>query len=597
MKIVFLACAILVLAVTLTGIISYFVTRSAVVDKLKNRDLIYIAESIASKVDDRLERAKETARLLAQDPAVMAWLVDAERNEQLGEYSKQKLDDIASRYDYANSFIVSRQTGQYWAERHRMLQIMKPHDPDSRWFYDALQSQQPVSLNIDYNIGRQETFVFVNALIGEATSPLGVAGVGLSIQYIAAEFQKYKEGSAGRLWLIDRQGKILLSDQAEQNGYYLNDFIPPEILAQLLQHEDRVRALDYQDSYGQIMDLVGETIQSGQWLIVYQVPREESIGFLNTIKWNGAIASCVALLVMILLFYIVAHKIADPLKRAIALTELMEQEIADRTEEISEQNTKILDSIDYAKRLQESILARPDELQTVLKDYFILWQPRDLVGGDFYWVRQIDAKRSLVAIADCTGHGVPGAFMTMAVNSVLTQLAQQQDNINPALILQQVNQRMREILHRNKQNKMTDDGLDMALCYIEAGKKLLFAGAHLPLYIYRRGEVQILPGDRQSLGYERAREDFPFTVHSWDISPGDRFYLTTDGYLDQNGGKQDFSFGKRRFIQLLTSLAENSIDEQKDAIVQALAEYSQGQPQRDDITVIGFSFDSIDYVD
>jgi serine phosphatase RsbU (regulator of sigma subunit) len=591
-KVVVFACLIIVLAVVLTGSISYLITRNAVVDKLKSRDLVYVIESISSKIDGRIARAKETSLMLAKDPAVIQWIAGAEQDERLGEYSKAKINDIAQNYDYANAFIVSAITNHYWAEGSKLIQVMSEKDPNAKWFYDALQSGKAIDLNIDYNSGRKDTFVFINALVGNTGHPLAVAGVGLSLKDISREFQKYKFGEKSNLWLVDSKGKIHLSDDMNQNGQYLNDFVPTNVSSQVIQDKETMssqpKVIEYMDATGETVDLAYQATKSTDWKLVVQIPRSESIAILGSIKLNTGIASLLSLVLMIFVFYFVSHRIADPLKRALLLTKEMEEQVIERTRELAEKNQKIIDSIDYAKMLQESVLATAEELRAVLGDYFILWRPRDIVGGDFYWVRRIDADRKLVAVADCTGHGVPGAFMTMALNSTLKHIVDQ-NHIEPADILAELNRRMKEILHRNDQSRVADDGLDIGICYIEKDERLLFAGAKIPLYIHRGNQVHIIKGDNRSIGYRRSSGDLVFTNHNWEVQPGDRLYLATDGYVDQNGGEKDYSLGRKRLMQAIMEQSAKQLPEQLTAFEMVLSEYMGDEPQRDDITLVGFS--------
>ncbi|SMC51762.1 SpoIIE family protein phosphatase [Sporomusa malonica] len=591
-KVVVFACFIIVLAVVLTGGISYFITRNAVVDKLKSRDLVYIIESISAKIDGRVERAKETSLILAKDQAIIQWIASAEKDEKLGEYSKAKINEIAQNYDYANSFIVSAITKNYWAEGSKIIKVMSKTDPNASWFYEALKSRKAVDLKIDYDSGRRDTFVFLNALVGDVEHPIAVTGVGLSLKDIAQEFQRYKFGEKSNLWLVDSKGKIHLSDDFSHNGRYLNDFVPSSVVSQVIQDKDDISSkpqiIEYIDAHGETVDLAYQSTKSTDWKVVFQIPRSESIAILGNIKLNTAIASLVALLLMIFVFYTVSRRIADPLKRALLLTQEMEKQVNERTRELAEKNQRIIDSIDYAKRLQESILPTAEELRTILGDYFILWKPRDIVGGDFYWVRRIDDDRSLVALADCTGHGVPGAFMTMAVNSILNHIVDQ-NHTDPADILAELNRRMKATLHRNDQCRMVDDGLDIAICCIEKNERLTFAGAKIPLYIKRGDQIHVIKGDKRSIGYRRSSNDLEFTNHSWEIEAQDRFYLTTDGYIDQNGGVKDYPLGRKKLIQAIIEQDAKPLPEQQEAFEAVLSNYMGNESQRDDITIVGFS--------
>ena len=591
-RVVAFACLIIVLAVMLTGGVSYFITRKAVVEKLKSRDLVIVVDSIASKIDDRIARAKETALILAKDPTIIQWVVGAETDERLGEYSKMKINDLAKGYDYANAFIVSAVTRHYWSEGSQLLQVMSETDPNASWFFDALKSGKAVSLKIDYNSGRQDTFVFLNSLVGDVGNPVAVAGVGMSLKELAQEMQHYKFGDKSNLWLADNTGKIHLSDDFRQNGKYLNDFVPPEVSFQILGDSNKPmtspQILEYVDKNGEIVDLAFQSTKSTDWKLVYQIPRSESIAILGNVKLNTALASLISILVMIFIFYVVSQRIADPLKRALQITQEMEKQVMARTVELAEKNRKIMDSIDYAKRLQEAVLAPPEELRSVLGDCFVLWKPRDIVGGDFYWVKRIDDDTSLFALADCTGHGVPGAFMTIAVNTILNHLVAE-GYAKPSDILAELNRRVKATLHRNDHDQMTDDGLDIGICLLVRKQHLQFAGARMQLFISRENQVKVIAGDKKSIGYRRSRNDLAFTDHDWDIQVGDRFYMTTDGYVDQNGGEKDFSMGKSRFLQIIDANAAQEMSRQKQGFEQALFEYMGTEPQRDDITVIGFA--------
>lgn len=592
-RVVALACVIILLAVVVTGSISYFITRNAVVEKLKTRDLVFIIESISAKIDGRIDRAKETSLILAKDPALIQWVAGAETDERLGEYAKTKIDQIARSYDYANSFVVSAVTNHYWAEGSKLMQVMSPADPDAKWFYDALNAGKAVDLNIDYNSGRQDTFVFLNALVGDASQPIAVTGVGLSLKEIAGEFQRYKFGEKSNLWLVDSRGKIHLSDNLEHNGRYLQDFVPKDVVSQVIGDKagasSATRVIEYKNVQGETVDLAYQPTKSTDWKVVFQIPRSESIALLGNIKFNTAVTGLITLTLMIFVFFIVSHRIADPLKRALLLTKEMEKQVSERTRELAQKNQEIVDSIDYAKRLQESILATPAELGDVFADYFVLWRPRDIVGGDFYWVKRIDAATSFIALADCTGHGVPGAFMTMAVNTLLNHIVDE-NYTDPAAILAELNRRVKETLHRNDRGQMTDDGLDIGICRIDQHERQLsFAGAKICLYINSESQVTVLKGGSKSIGYRRSARNMEFSSQSWQIKSGDKFYLTTDGYVDQNGGEKDYPLGRKRLLQIISGQSREAMSLQGKAFEAALREYMGTEAQRDDITVVGFS--------
>jgi len=595
MKVVVLACIIIVVSIVMTSSISYFITQRAVVDKLKSRDMVYIIGSMASKIDGRLERAKEVSLILAKDPAIIQWVVGAETDERLGDYAKTQITGISHDYDYSNAFIVSNVTKHYWAEDARLISIMSESNPEHNWFFKALQSNKAVNLNIDSNKMRgDDTFVFVNALMKDQDTPVAIVGVGLILKDIAQEFKSYKFGEQSSLWLVDRQGKIHLAGNIENIGMYLNDFVTPSIVTQIMENESSVspnqpQVIEYTNQSGETMDLVYQVTKSTDWKLVFQIPRRESIAILSTIKVNAGIAGLISLFVLIFIFYFISQRIANPLKRAIILSQEMEKQVSERTQELSEKNQKIMDSIDYAQRIQESILPPKGELTSIFGDHFIMWKPRDRVGGDFYWARKIDNNKSLLAVIDCTGHGVPGAFMTMAVNSILSHIVDEVWD-NPAVIIQELNKRVKETLHRNQSSSMTDDGLDIGICYVEEKKRLVFAGAKISLAVKRADQVYHIKGDKKSIGYRRSDNDLEFVNNAWKIEDRDIFYLTTDGYLDQNGGEKDYSLGHKIFNQIIFAQGEKTLVQQQQEFESRLNQYMGDEPQRDDITVIGFSF-------
>lgn len=592
MKVVVLACVVIVFSILVTGVGSYFITQGEVVEKLKTRDLVYIISSIAAKIDGRLERAKEAAVMLAEDPAVIAWVAGGETDAGLGRYAKDKISKIAANHDYSNAFIVSAVTRNYWAEGSRLIDVMSEIDPDDSWFFDSLKAGRAVELNIDSNKERGGTFVFVNALMGDRNKPMAVVGVGLNLREIAREFQSYKIGARSQLWLADGQGKIHLSEDVEHIGLYLNDFVPPALSERIVTDAGSTAAkptvVEYVDRRGETVDLIYLTMQSTDWKLVFQLPREESIAILNNIRLHTLLGGSVSLIVIVFIFYFISSRIANPLKRAILLGQELEKQVAARTQELEQKNLKIMDSIDYAQRLQESILPAHSDLAALFADYFVIWQPRDLVGGDFYWARRLDENRSLIAVIDCTGHGVPGAFMTMAVNSILDNITTEVSD-DPARILAELNRRVKATLHRSDPRGLADDGLDIGLCYLERNRRIVFAGAKIPLYVSRAGQLQLIRGNNKSLGYRRSSLDLSFANQEWLAEPGDVFYLTSDGFIDQNGGDRDYPFGRKRFIETLTGLQNLPLSQQRDGLTQGLQKYMGEEPQRDDMIVLGFT--------
>lgn len=260
-----------------------------------------------------------------------------------------------------------------------------------------------------------------------------------------------------------------------------------------------------------------------------------------------------------------------------------------------ESNRKVTDSIQYASLIQESVLPGSEALQRFLPDHLVLHLPRDVVGGDFHSFFA-DPEGFLLAVADCSGHGVPGAFMTMSARAVLEQVLARLGPEDPAALLGAVNHSMKAILRQTEGSRDTaalDNGLDMALLRVRSRERTLtFAGARLSLWLRPpSGELEELRGDPCSLGYRRSRPDHTFGNRRLDLVPGTACYLFTDGILDQSGGARGFGLGARRLRRLLDELKDLPMAAQKARIEAFLQDYRGAIPQRDDITLLGFRLD------
>jgi serine phosphatase RsbU (regulator of sigma subunit)/HAMP domain-containing protein len=265
----------------------------------------------------------------------------------------------------------------------------------------------------------------------------------------------------------------------------------------------------------------------------------------------------------------------------------LEQKVADRTRELQEKNDRIMDSINYAKRLQQAILPSfCERLQIPAEDCFIIWKPRDRVGGDMYWCRG-EADYALVAVADCTGHGVPGALMTMALCSILDGLPRTIATADPAQLLNIIHERLRETLGQNRNDSLTNDGADVALCLLDKQKRrIIFSGAKLSLFIGSSGQVMEYKGVRHSVGYAWGKKP-RFVNQEIPWEPENILYLTTDGLLDQNMQKSGGGLGRTAFANFLKSITAEPLSKQQEALESLIADRLFMVEQRDDILVVG----------
>ena len=255
-----------------------------------------------------------------------------------------------------------------------------------------------------------------------------------------------------------------------------------------------------------------------------------------------------------------------------------------RNVELAELNANITSSIAYAQKIQQAILPTSEKIATAFREHFIIYKPKDIVSGDFYWFHDL-GEAKIVAVCDCTGHGVPGAFMSMIGNALLNQIVIEKKFNEPNVILEELHKAIREALRQSENPSVElQDGMDVCLVKVERNR-LVFSGAKRPLYIFQNGELLELKGDRYSIGGRQREAERKFTAHEVSIQDDTIIYLTTDGYVDQANPQRE-SFGSKRFRDLLKSIAQMRVDAQKEKLESELQAHQQNQPQRDDITMM-----------
>ena len=249
---------------------------------------------------------------------------------------------------------------------------------------------------------------------------------------------------------------------------------------------------------------------------------------------------------------------------------------------------KIGDSIDYASLIQRAILPDRQLTQSLGEHHFVLWKPRDVVGGDFYVFRS-DGGNCLLGIMDCAGHGVPGALMTMLARAAIDLAITEVGPSDPAAVLTRTDSAIRAMLADAQLPRALATNTDAGLVYIDRQAGLLrYAGAKISLYASNGDALREVPGGKRALGDKRAGV---YENIELSMEPGWTYTLATDGFLDQAGGEHGFGFGNTRFADMLKTHARRPLTEQVAAFTQALADYQGGQPQRDDITLLSFRFE------
>ncbi len=270
------------------------------------------------------------------------------------------------------------------------------------------------------------------------------------------------------------------------------------------------------------------------------------------------------------------------------LTRLVDErtkELKVRNEEITIKNREITDNVNYAKRIQTAILPDLNKVYDAFNDSFVLYLPKDIVSGDFYSFFQTDNSVILIA-ADCTGHGVTGAFLSVVGSSLFTQIINEKKITEPGLILDALHEQM--IATLNQRNTDSTDGMDVSICSFESNTKLLkYAGANRPLWIIRKGELMIFNPNKFPVGGLQINHEENFQSHEIQMEENDAFYIFTDGYADQFGGENGKKLMTKKFKEILLSIQHLDMKEQKKYLGNHLEKWKGGHEQVDDVLVIG----------
>ena len=263
------------------------------------------------------------------------------------------------------------------------------------------------------------------------------------------------------------------------------------------------------------------------------------------------------------------------------------EEVEFQKEVVEEKQKEILDSIKYALHIQQAILPTKKELDNLFEEYFVLYKPKDIVSGDFYWANEVNGKQYIAAI-DCTGHGVPGAFMSLVGNDGLNRAMNELGITQPAEILNSLDSFVTKTLNQNRENSDVRDGMDMALIALDKdAMQLEYAGAMNPLLILRKGEWIEIKGNKQPIGSFIGEQKQKFTNHTIKLEKGDTIYIYSDGYIDQFGGEKGKKFKSSRFKKLLVELQNENLITQKEKLHHTLENWMQNYEQIDDVCVVG----------
>lgn len=272
--------------------------------------------------------------------------------------------------------------------------------------------------------------------------------------------------------------------------------------------------------------------------------------------------------------------------KALREKEIAAREVLRQKNLLSRRNKSIEDSLKYAQRIQLAMFTSEAEIRKMFPASFILQKPKDIVSGDFYWARKIGSK-IFIAAADCTGHGVPGAFMSLIGIEFFRQIVEKQGVHKPSNILNEINKNF-DLVFENMEDIDLRDGMDLSFCVVDTITNMLeYSGAFNPLYIIREGEIIEIKADKTLLGPNLGFARKPFTNHEFKLQKDDVIYLFSDGYADQFGGPEGKKFKYRRFRHLLLSIYDKELPLQKQILENSISDWKGAHEQVDDILVMG----------
>lgn len=530
--------------------------------------------------------------------------------------------------------------------------VLSPGNEADSWFYATLDSGVPHRINVDRSVVTGDIKVWFNIVVADGEHRLGLVGSGISLNAFVEEFIAANEAGVesmvvdarGSILVHPNQELVTLNAETSETrslGTNLFGLLDSAEASSLLRRTLSESSSRPGEVFTLPLNLEGKPrllaltwIPELQWFVASAVDLRTA-QVIEIKPLIPALSVFLALFVALIALgaWAVERRVLKPLRQlrksaqAIAAgqydaplpvqrddeigelgaafrsmaqqvrshTSELENRVRERTRELQQANDemrlahkKINDSIDYASLIQHAILPKRELVQALGDRHMVLWQPRDVVGGDFY-VYRATAEGCLLGVVDCAGHGVPGALMTMLAHAAIDQAITDIGLTDPAAILARTDRIVRSTLRDGQSRHALATNMDVGLVYLDFERRdVTFAGAKIALY-YSDGEtLEELPAARRAIGDRRAGE---YANARIALQPGRTFYLTTDGFLDQAGGEQGYGFGNRRFAEMILRHARLPLDGQREAFSATLAEYQGDFPQRDDITLLCFRFD------
>lgn len=527
---------------------------------------------------------------------------------------------------------------------------LKEEDRNDAWYFNTMKGDKPFNINVDPDVKLNVTKVWFNIIVKDGDRTIGLAGTGLDLTTFLNDFVSTTEAGVTPM-IVDVNGAVQAHPDNKRIAFNsaTKEAIIEQSLFGLLQGtkdaetakaalaraaENPGKAEVFNANLDGKKQLVAVSyIPELKWHVLTAVDLDVAeLLDSGLLKWVALATLALLVVAMAGFVYALNRLVLSPLLRlkqsaqemaagnytltlppagndeigsltrafgAMAEkvrrhTEELEEKVRDRTQELTRANRemsvahkKISDSISYASLIQRAILPDRQLTSALGENHFVLWRPRDVVGGDFYVYREVEGG-CLLGVVDCAGHGVPGAFMTMLARAAIDQAIDETGAHDPAAILGRTDAVMRGMLQIDDRRRDIATMMDAGIAYVDfSTRKVVFSGARIALYWSDGEDIGSIHGARRSIGDRYIGE---YRNESVDLLGSRTFYLATDGFLDQAGGDKGFGFGNTRFVEMLRRHANCSLAEQSGAFASTLAEYQGNHPQRDDITMLCFRF-------
>lgn len=623
---------------------------------LSRRLAISEARLTREKIQALVGRELAIAQRFAGLTALGDWLLDEQGPQTRGRFLAEAASFRPAFADQSYFVIHHLTKAYYYADQTNPRAIYRytldQGKAEDAWYFSTMDRPTPYTLNVNHDDTLKVTNLWINVQVRNAAgSPLGLVGTGMQLsRFLSSMLALRTKGSMS--FVVDKEGRIVAHPDPERIEYgalskrdatrtifaglttKLGRESAERLLTNVRNQEDGIEIMEQETTDGRRMMALAH-LPELEWTVISSVNPEAadvlSSNFIRLALAGGAVILLLVILALtvgfdrlvlhpLLVLTDSARRIAQghydirlqssrgdeigALSRAFdsmaaqvqTHTAELEQRVAERTAqlesthaELATTHRQLTESIRYASLIQRVILPDRQLSERLRGQYFVVWHPRDVVGGDFYLYRE-HAEGCLFGVIDCAGHGVPGAFMTMIAHAALERATLEENWQNPAELLERVDLAVRRMMPDTKRLERLATSMDIGLCFVEwKTRQVHFSGAHIDLFVAGNSEVKHFRGDRGGINDRRPR---PFTCQTMDLEPGNVFYLVTDGILDQSGGDRGLPFGRSGFVTWIRKHSGLPLEIQEESLTRELSGYRGDRPQRDDITVLAFRFES-----